>query len=96
MKNQAALITGGAKRIGRDIVLHLAKKGFDIALHYNASLKDAKLLGKEIQKIGRKYKLFRCDLSNILEILKLIKKVKKHTNNIDLKSQPFSQKIFQM
>ena len=33
----AALITGGAKRIGKEICIFLAKKGFDIALHYNSS-----------------------------------------------------------
>ncbi len=35
---KAALVTGGAKRIGRNLCLGLAEKGFDIVLHYNHSI----------------------------------------------------------
>lgn len=31
---RAALVTGGAKRLGRAMALALAGAGFDIALHY--------------------------------------------------------------
>jgi NAD(P)-dependent dehydrogenase (short-subunit alcohol dehydrogenase family) len=30
-----ALVTGSAVRVGREISLHLAEKGWDLALHYN-------------------------------------------------------------
>ncbi|MDB5378012.1 MAG: short chain dehydrogenase, partial [Rubritepida sp.] len=30
-----ALVTGGAKRLGRAIALALAEAGFDLAIHYN-------------------------------------------------------------
>lgn len=84
MKKYAALITGGAKRIGRAISLHLAKKGFDIALHYNTSTKEAKETILGIKNLRRKCKLFQCDLSNISTVLKLIKKVKKQFPNLSL------------
>ena len=32
-----ALITGGAKRIGKEIALHLARSGYDLVIHYNNS-----------------------------------------------------------
>lgn len=35
--NKLALVTGGAKRIGKAIVLELAKQGYDIIIHYNKS-----------------------------------------------------------
>ena len=35
--SSTALITGAAKRIGKEIALSLAKNGFDIAIHYNKS-----------------------------------------------------------
>ena len=39
--SNTAIITGGSKRIGRSIALTLADMGFDIALHYKSSRKDA-------------------------------------------------------
>ena len=84
MKKKAALITGGAKRIGRAIALHLAKRGFDIALHYNASKTEAYSLAKEIEKTNRKCKLFQCNLTNTNRILQLIKKVKKQFPDLSL------------
>ena len=32
-----ALVTGGAIRLGREIALYLAQKGYDVAVHYAAS-----------------------------------------------------------
>ena len=84
MKNKLALVTGGAKRIGRAITLHLAKNGYDIALHYNTSEKEAHKLAKEIKKTGQKCKLFQCDLSNINHVLKFMKKVKNQFPNLSL------------
>ncbi len=34
---KSALVTGGAKRLGRAMVLHLARRGFDVAVHYSSS-----------------------------------------------------------
>ncbi len=36
-----ACITGGAKRIGREITLYIASLGYDILLHYNSSESEA-------------------------------------------------------
>ena len=35
------LITGAAKRLGKDIALHLGKQGFFVWVHYNTSIKEA-------------------------------------------------------
>ena len=40
MKN--AVVTGGAKRIGREMALYLADRGYNIAVHYNGSAHEAK------------------------------------------------------
>ena len=59
-----AIVTGGAKRIGREIAVALAKKGFDIALHYNKSNEDAQKLAKEIETTGQRCQLFSCDFNS--------------------------------
>ncbi len=50
MKTDApvALVTGGAKRIGRAIATELHNAGFDIALHYRRSARDAESLAAEL------------------------------------------------
>lgn len=48
-----ALITGGAVRVGREIALHLARRGWDITIHYRFSKKEAASLATEINALGR-------------------------------------------
>jgi len=49
-----ALVTGGARRIGREIALALARDGYDIALHYATSRADATITVGEIEGAGRR------------------------------------------
>ena len=52
---QTLLITGAAKRIGASIASHMASLDYDIALHFNDSIGDAKtLLGEISQKYPKK------------------------------------------
>jgi NAD(P)-dependent dehydrogenase (short-subunit alcohol dehydrogenase family) len=59
----AALVTGGAKRLGKAISLRLASLGFDIALHYNNSEKEAVVAKSEIEIYGVRCHIFKCDFS---------------------------------
>ena len=36
-----ALVTGGARRLGREIALELAAHGWDVAMHYRQSADEA-------------------------------------------------------
>jgi len=60
---KVALVTGSAKRIGYFIALHLAKIGFDIALHYNNSYNEAKKSKKIIEDNGKRCELFKLDFN---------------------------------
>ncbi len=51
-------------RIGKAICLNLAEKGYDIALHYNSSKKDALETKKQIEQYGVGCELFKYDLSS--------------------------------
>ena len=49
--SKTALITGGAKRIGRAISLSLAEQGFDIIIHYSQSEKEAEELVLKLRNL---------------------------------------------
>jgi pteridine reductase len=58
-----ALITGGAKRIGKSIAMKLASDGVDIVVHYNSSLSDAETTADELRATGVQAWLLQADLS---------------------------------
>lgn len=73
--SKAALITGGGKRLGKAISLSLAERGYDIAVHYNHSDKEAKETAELIREIGRKAEVFQANLSDIKHVRTLIPNV---------------------
>ena len=36
-----AVVTGGAKRLGKEMAIFLAERGFEVAIHYHSSEKSA-------------------------------------------------------
>ncbi len=83
MLNKNILITGGATRIGREIALYFAKKGWNIAIHYFKSSSKAKNLKKIIEKNSVKAVLIKADLKNIKQVEKIISIAKKKLGTID-------------
>jgi NAD(P)-dependent dehydrogenase (short-subunit alcohol dehydrogenase family) len=69
---RVALVTGGAKRLGRAIVLALADAGFDVAIHYNASVADAERTAGEVRARGRKALVLGANLAIEAEVQRLI------------------------
>src|SRR3954467_9419364 len=60
---RVALVTGGAKRVGRAIVERLAAAGFDIAFTYLSSKREADELSKSFAAQGRRGVGIRADLT---------------------------------
>lgn len=70
MHQKAALITGGATRLGRHLAEYLADAGYDIALHVNSSQQEAEVVVKVIRAKGRECEIFHCNfLTDDLEAL---------------------------
>ena len=59
---RAVLITGAARRVGRVMALHMARAGWDIALHYRHSEANAQKLKTEINALGADCHLLQADL----------------------------------
>lgn len=83
LKGKKALVTGGAKRIGKEIALLLAAEGADIALHYSHSEKEAREAGAEIEARGSKCWLVRADFESS-EYDGLIEKAASIANGLDI------------
>lgn len=72
-----ALVTGGARRIGRAIVEDLARNGWAVAIHYRSSASDAEKLTGQIIAAGGKAAALRCDLGDLDEARHLIEEAAK-------------------
>ncbi|HMO06436.1 MAG TPA: SDR family oxidoreductase [Paracoccaceae bacterium] len=58
----AALVTGGARRLGRAMALELARHGHDVAVHFAGSADEAAEVVAEIEALGRRAVALRADL----------------------------------
>ena len=58
----AALVTGGARRIGRVLAAVAAEAGYDVAIHVRAMDDEAEASAAQVRAKGRKAAIFACDL----------------------------------
>jgi len=80
--NKAVLVTGAAKRLGREIALEFARQGWDIAIHYGRSADEAKQTLADIAALGVKAQGFQADLSIDAEVKRLFTAVAKEFPNL--------------
>jgi NAD(P)-dependent dehydrogenase (short-subunit alcohol dehydrogenase family) len=64
MSQPAVLITGAARRIGRQMALDLAEAGWNVAVHCNASVEEANEVVARIAKLSRKSCVVTGDLAD--------------------------------
>lgn len=67
-----ALVTGAAHRLGKVFALTLARRGFDIILHYHRSLDAARQTQAEVESVGRDAILSQSDLTDPAQIQSLL------------------------
>lgn len=70
-----ALVTGGARRIGKAIARDLADAGFSVAIHCNASCEDASKFADKLKAGGADAAVFQCNLTSRDETGALISSV---------------------
>jgi NAD(P)-dependent dehydrogenase (short-subunit alcohol dehydrogenase family) len=62
LSGKSALVTGGARRIGRQIALTLAQAGADVAITYLSSRAEAAATASEIESLGRRALAVACNV----------------------------------
>ena len=64
LAGKRALVTGGAKRIGREIALTLARAGADVAITFRTSEAEAQATVQTIEAAGARGLALSCDLAD--------------------------------
>ncbi len=83
MSNRVALITGGARGIGRAVALDLAEQGWSVAICYRTSAKEGAGVSDAVQKKGSKSLALQCDVSDPKEAQQMVKRVEGEWGRID-------------
>lgn len=75
LESKVALVTGGARGIGRAIVLELARAGADVAFTYKSSAQHAESLVAEVRALGRKVLAVEADASSAKSAAETVEKI---------------------
>ena len=82
--NKRILITGAAKRIGKEMALSFFNKGWDIVIHYNSSNEEAEALAHKMNsERSNSAMLVQANLDNANEVEKLAEKILSKNGSID-------------
>ncbi len=84
MDQPVALITGGAKGIGRGIALDLAARHWKIALCYRTSEAEANATAQDIIARGGRSLAIRCDVSDPVAAKNLVAQIEQEWGRIDV------------
>lgn len=83
LANKVALITGGARGIGRATALKLASAGVDIAIVYYNSSDEAQKLVNELETLGRRAVAIQANVADHQSVKEMFVEFKKHFEKLD-------------
>ena len=82
--NKTILITGAAKRIGKEMALSFFNRGWDVVIHYNSSKIEAEALADKMNSArGNSAIIAQANLDNADEVSKLVEKTLSKNFRID-------------
>src|SRR5437868_2625025 len=84
LAGKVALITGGAKNIGRSTALELARAGARIAINTRASRADGESLLEEIRGAGGDAELYIADIADPQACKSMVASVLKRFGRVDM------------
>lgn len=84
LQDRVALVTGGARRVGRAVALGLARAGASVAVHYRSSAQDADATAAECRALGVAAEVFPADLADAAACAALVERVVERFGRLDV------------
>ena len=81
---KTALITGGAKRLGRASALALAQAGADVAITFLESAREARQTAADLSELGVRAFALRCDVTDEASVRGMVKEAGRELGRIDI------------
>ena len=83
LPHRTVLVTGAARRLGREIALALAAAGWQVAVHYRGSAEDAMETAAECRRLSGASATFDADLQSEDAVRALLPRVVAHFGQVD-------------
>ena len=83
LEGKVALITGGARGIGKEIAILFAKEGANIAI-CDVNLEQAEQVAQEIQGLGRSSVAFKADVTSLVDVQNMVDKILDKFTKLDI------------
>src|ERR1700720_3693832 len=84
LHGKTALITGGARRLGRASALALAQAGADVAITFKDSTREARETVVDLSSFGVRAFALRCDVTDEASVRAMMKEVGRELGRIDI------------
>ena len=84
LTGKSALVTGGARRVGKAIARALAAAGADVAITYRDSRDKAAQTAAEIEALGRRSQAIECDVRSELSVRTAVAATVESLGRLDL------------
>lgn len=84
LEGKAALVTGGARRVGKAIALALASKGADVVISYKSSSAEAEETVRELTDLGVRALAVRADISRPAEAERMVREAASYLRGMDI------------
>lgn len=84
LQGKVALVTGGSRGIGRQIVLTLARAGAAVVINYQKNRDAAEAVLREVRELGAEGMLYQADVTQLPECEKMVKATLDQFGRIDI------------
>ncbi len=84
LQGKVALVTGGARRVGRTIALGLAACGMDVLVHYYRSEAEARETVEQVRALGVRAEAAQANLDNPLDIEHMFVVLESYFGRVDV------------
>jgi 3-oxoacyl-[acyl-carrier protein] reductase/pteridine reductase len=84
LSGKTAVVTGAARRLGRESALRLARAGADVAITFRDSAREARETVVDLSACGVRAFALRCDVTDEAEVRAMMKEVGRELGRIDI------------